>query len=145
MSKNTTKLGAYYEQQALRLILDKGYQIVATNFSYPKVGEIDIVAEGSYQNRLGSYKVLIAIEVKARSSKAYGGAVQMVTTSKQRKIIKTMQYFVQQYPSYQNHDIRFDVIAFDEINKHDKTALGDVADNNIDGQVTWIEAAFLAD
>ena len=135
MPKNTTELGAYYEQRAIELIRDKGYQIVATNFSYPKVGEIDIIAESSYQNRLGSYKVLIAIEVKARSSKAYGSAVQMVTTSKQKKLIKTMQYFLERHGKYCNHDIRFDVIAFDEIDEQDDKL----------AKITWIEAAFLVD
>lgn len=101
-------VGEIFEKKACQLIQKAGYEIVATNYTAAGVGEIDIIAYGE--------DTLVAIEVKARSSKAFGTAVQMVTPAKQKKIANTMLYFLQdeKYQQYANSYVRFDVIGFDD-------------------------------
>ncbi|MGQ4003690.1 YraN family protein [Francisellaceae bacterium CB52] len=69
---------------------------------------------------------LIFVEVKYRKSANFGTAQEMVSKSKQRKIINTADIFLEQKPQYQNYECRFDVIA---INNND---------------IEWIESAFEA-
>ena len=71
-------------------------------------------------------KTLIFIEVKYRKSANFGTAQEMVSKSKQQKIINTANIFLEQNPQYQNYECRFDVIA---INNND---------------IEWIKSAFNA-
>lgn len=102
------KIGTDFEQRACTLIVQAGYEIVATNYTVAKVGEIDIIAHKD--------NALVVVEVKARQRSHYGRAVEMVTLTKQRKIINALSYFLQdeRYQHYANADIRFDVIGFDD-------------------------------
>ena len=43
---------------------------------------------------------LIFVEVKARSQTGYGKAYEVVSASKQRKIMKTAMQFLTEYPHY---------------------------------------------
>lgn len=103
-------VGDVYENRACDFLRALGYAIVATNYkAYDGkcVGEIDIIAQEG--------NTLVAVEVKARASRAFGGALQTLTPSKQQKIIRTMEAFLQdeRYGAYAKLDVRFDVIGFD--------------------------------
>lgn len=112
-------IGDYFERQAQALLIKAGFQIVTSNYRVARVGEIDIIAcRGD---------LLLCVEVKARKSHRFGTATQMVSVSKQHKLIATMGYFLADNEQFANYVIRFDVIAFD------------------DGVPTWLEAAFLAE
>ncbi len=67
------------------------------------MGEIDIVALKA--------RVLVFIEVKYRKSAIFGSAAEMVSYQKQRKIIKTAQYFLLKHPEFESFECRFDVVA----------------------------------
>lgn len=114
-------LGKLAEQKACEFLQTQGYQIVVCNYTLAKVGEIDIIAFGQ--------DGLVAVEVKARTRSNFGHAIEQVTPAKQKKMIYTMLYFLQdeQYQAYKNASIRFDVIGFD----------GET--------MSWIQGAFLAE
>lgn len=113
------QLGKTAEQQACAFLQAQGYQIVACNYKIAKVGEIDIIAYG--------FDTLVAVEVKARTRATFGTAAAQVGLGKQRKIVQTMLYFLQdeQYQAYANCAVRFDVIGFDG------------------AKMSWLQGAFL--
>lgn len=115
------KIGTAFEQQACELMVQAGYEIIATNYTIAKVGEIDIIAFGQGE--------LVAVEVKARACSCFGSAIEQVTLAKQKKMSRTMLYFLQDdnHQLYKNASVRFDVIGFDG-----KT-------------MSWIQGAFLAE
>ncbi|WP_371747944.1 YraN family protein [Psychrobacter sp. M13] len=110
----TQRQGSYFEQLACDYLQQQGLQLIAKNWQQPKVGELDLV-----MIEVGvAWSTLVFVEVRQRQCSSFGDAALSVTTSKQRKIIKAAQYFLQQYPEYADYDCRFDVIAYN-INKKD--------------------------
>lgn len=81
-----------------------------------KFGEIDIIASKD--------DILVFVEVKARKNIIYGYPRESVTTSKQRKIIKTARYYIMK-KKYENVQCRFDIIEIiyeDKIINHIENA-----------------------
>ena len=97
-------LGNHYEQQALTYLTQNGLILLKKNF-YCRRGEIDLICLDQTQ--------LVFIEVRYRSNKNYGNALESVTYSKQQKIKKTAHYFLFTHPHFQQHGMRFDIIAMD--------------------------------
>ena len=95
-------VGAFGERKAAKYLIKKGYRIVERNVNTP-FGEVDIIAS------VGT--VLVFVEVKTRSSEQYGAGIEAVTINKQKKLIKSAQY----YCKMKNITplCRFDVIAID--------------------------------
>ncbi len=91
--------GAAGEVLAARFLREKGYTILAGNYSC-RFGEIDIIAQKE--------PFLVFVEVKTRSEDALYTPAQAVTENKQRRIIKTALLFLQQNPLPLQP--RFDVI-----------------------------------
>lgn len=128
------QLGQWAEQTALKLLKEQNYEWVASNY-HSRRGEVDLIVKRGNE--------LIFVEVKARGQGNYGQACEMVTLSKQKKIIKTAMRFLQRYPSYQDFYCRFDVICFDFPQKIAKTVQQDFSKFHYDLQ--WIENAFTLD
>lgn len=93
-------LGFDGENAAAEYLIHKGYKILTKNY-YSRFGEIDIVAQ--YK------KTLIFVEVKTRSNKSYGSALEAINPYKLRKIIKTSQFYMNQFKLV-DVDYRFDAI-----------------------------------
>lgn len=110
--------GKYAEEVAAKYLIKNNHLILHRNFLC-KLGEIDIIALDK--------KTIIFVEVKYRSQKYSGNAAESITSTKQKKIIKAAQYWINQY-HYQNSPIRFDAILFDK-----------TIDYN---HLTWLKAAF---
>jgi putative endonuclease len=111
----TNSLGAWGERVAGRFYRAHGYLIVARNICNPRgkrYGEIDLIA------RRG--KVLAFVEVKTRRPGKFGLAIQAINPDKQRKLLKTVQWFLNAYPQYQKLQPRIDICAIDVLNL-DKT------------------------
>jgi putative endonuclease len=113
--------GADAEKQALAYLQQQGWHLLYANYR-SKFGEIDLIVQQG--------QTLLFVEVKQRSSAAFGSAQAMVTTQKQQKIILTSQYFLQQHPQYQKYHLRYDVIA--------------ISTAQADAQITWLPNAFYA-
>ncbi|MGB6926961.1 YraN family protein [Psychrobacter sp.] len=126
--------GSRFEQQACEYLQAQGLRLVVQNWQQPKIGELDLVMieTGS------AWSTLVFIEVRQRKSSNYGDAALSVTASKQRKVIKTAQSFLQQHPEYAHYDCRFDVIAYNTMSKSNSR------NEPLDNQPEWIQNAFIA-
>lgn len=94
------QLGINGEDRAARHLESAGYRIVARNWRC-SAGEIDIIAIDG--------RDLVIVEVKTRTSTAYGHPVDAVTFRKQRKLRELAVLWLQGYPH--RGPVRFDVIS----------------------------------
>ena len=131
-----TEIGNKAELEACKFLLSQNVKIIEQNFKALPYGEIDIIAldtssQGSKDSgsqsgmTVSDDSILIFVEVKYRKYTSFGTAQEMVSKSKQQKIINTANIFLEQNPQYQNYECRFDVIA---INNND---------------IEWIKDAFM--
>tara|TARA_B110000977_G_scaffold199683_1_gene287833 strand:- start:1328 stop:1705 length:378 start_codon:yes stop_codon:yes gene_type:complete len=111
--------GATYEEAAKRLTEKAGFTTIAQNY-HCRGGELDIIC---------SHKTILCfIEVKYRKSNSHGNAIEQVTHAKQQRILLAAKIYLNKNKQYQNHAIRFDVIAITSLQ------------NEL--QFDWIENAF---
>ncbi len=101
MTETRLALGAWGEGQAVKYLRRQGMKILEQNFTTP-VGEIDIIARDK--------KALVFVEVKTRRSTAFGSPQEAVGVRKQRQIIRTAHWYLQNHPCGK-YQPRFDVIA----------------------------------
>lgn len=95
------RLGRRGEERAARLYLEAGYEIVARNWRTAG-GELDLVAAAP--------GLLVFVEVKTRSSDAFGHPAEAVTPAKQERIHRlAAQFCVETGRRARRH--RFDVVA----------------------------------
>lgn len=96
----------------------KNFKILAYNFT-TKLGEVDIIAQKD--------EYIVFVEVKTRNS-VYFPISKVITTSKQKKIIKSAKYFI-----FKNRIVdrafRFDVAIVTRL-------------NDLDFDINYIENAF---
>lgn len=128
------RLGQWAEQQAFIYLQENGYCLVVRNY-HSRFGEIDLVVK--------KHNELIFVEVKARSKTTYGLANEVVSWSKQKKMIKTAMVFLAEFPEFEQFYVRFDVICFDFLQQFAKTIQQDFSKFNYD--LNWIENAFTFD
>ena len=122
--------GSQFEQLACQFLQKHGLTLIARNWQQPNVGELDLVMLETGQ----AWSTLLFIEVRQRARSGFGDAALTVTPAKQRKIIKTAHYFLQQYPHYADYDCRFDVIAYN-------TKQADTS--KAEYQPEWLQGAFI--
>ncbi len=97
-------LGNLGEDYACEVLAALGYELLERNFR-SRFGEIDIIAKKD--------GFLCFIEVKTRGENAMGRPAAAVTVSKQRKILKTSEYYITLHQrEIQRQDLqpRFDCI-----------------------------------
>ena len=90
------------EAQAADYLKEKGYKILARNFSC-KMGEIDIIAQDK-QN------TIIFVEVKQRKTNLFGGGLAAVNKAKQRRITLTAAAYIKK-TKINYTALRFDIIT----------------------------------
>ena len=93
-------LGAEGEAAAAEALRRAGYRVLEANVRTP-LGEIDLLAEKE--------GILCFVEVKTRSSDAFGHPAEAVTPAKQQKMRKIAALLVQQ--RRWDGPCRFDVVA----------------------------------
>ena len=96
--KASHRAGIIAEYVALVWLMLKGYWPVALRYK-TAVGEIDLVV------RRGS--VLAFVEVKLRQTAM--AAAYAVHEKNQSRVLRAAQYFLNHYPHYAQHTVRFDV------------------------------------
>ena len=104
MSSKSGDLGRRGEEMAAKYLAKKGYRIVARNFKC-QPGEIDIVAYDADS--------LVFVEVKYYSDTAYHDALDALTPSKIKKIIRAAEVYLWQEHVDEGCEVRFDVVAID--------------------------------
>jgi putative endonuclease len=114
------ELGKQSELRALEYLEEMGLVLVLQNYRC-RMGEIDLIM------RDGQY--LVFVEVRFRKRNEYGGGIESITYSKQKKIMNTTEHYLTKYRLAEKHPIRFDVISID----------------GRSGKVTWLKDAFRVD
>ena len=137
--------GSRFEQQACEFLQAQGLILLAQNWQQPKVGELDLVMLEKGQ----AWSTLVFVEVRQRQQSHFGDAALSVTAGKQRKIIKVARHFLQQNPQYHHYECRFDVIAYNTMNKKNKNEANITLDNQPNqrleiNQPEWLRGAFIA-
>ena len=104
-STDKKTIGQHWEKVAIDYLQAKGLKLIKSNFN-TKYGELDLIMKDN--------QYLVFVEVKFRNNSRFGGAVSAVTTSKQKKILKTAQVYLQQQGlNAYNTPCRFDIVAID--------------------------------
>ncbi|MBC8320477.1 MAG: YraN family protein [Bacteroidetes bacterium] len=103
------ELGKKGEEIAKKLLSDKGYTIIDTNWRFDK-DEIDIVAKDGDE--------LVIVEVKTRSTAYYGFPEDAVDSQKEIFLIRATEAYLEE----KNLDLeaRFDIVAIIFNNKETK-------------------------
>ncbi|HEY8401970.1 MAG TPA: YraN family protein [Cytophagaceae bacterium] len=101
MSRNI-ETGKRGELLAYNYLTEKGYRVVEKNYRFGR-GEIDLIAEKD--------GLLVFIEVKYRSSDAFGYPEEAVGEKKASKVVSTANHYV--FETEWKKDIRFDILAID--------------------------------
>lgn len=113
-------IGSLAEQQARDYLTSQGLRWVSSNFRC-SMGEIDLIM------RDGNY--LVFVEVRARASNTFGGAVASVTYSKQKKLLKAASLYLMINKLQDKFPVRFDVLGME----------------GVPPSITWIKNAFGSD
>lgn len=123
--------GAFFERLACAYLQQQGLDLIAQNWQQPKVGEIDLIMMETGQ----AWPILVFIEVRLRKPSGFGDAALSVTLAKQRKLVKTAQYFLQKHPRYADCECRFDIIVYDgDYDRHQPPIC----------PTKWLKGAFMA-
>jgi putative endonuclease len=115
-AKTTKQAGDAAEDRALDQLLAHGLKLVTRNYRTPHRGggEIDhVMRDGATQ---------VFVEVRKRSTRAFGGAAASVSFAKQRRIVFAARHFLMRASS--PPPCRFDVVGVEA------------------GRVEWLRAAF---
>jgi putative endonuclease len=100
------KTGRYWEDAASRYLARHGIETVLRGYRC-RLGELDLVCAEAER--------LIVVEVRARSTSAYAGALSSIDSRKRRKIVLATRHLLMRHPSWYQRPLRFDVVAFDRI------------------------------
>ncbi len=116
------ELGKHAENIAAEHLRRHGLEVLTRNYRR-RSGELDIVARAG--------EVLAIVEVRTRSSEAFGSAAASIDGWKRHKIIRASRQLLQQQPALARLRVRFDVIVV-----HDA--------DTARPRVEWIQHAFEA-
>ena len=105
---NKRQVGTQYESMAVQYLTEAGYHILERNFRC-RTGEIDIIAKD------GAY--LVFVEVKTRSTLAFGDPLEAIDRRKVKKYRKMAEEYIIRSRLF-DKDVRFDAVGIvgDSIN-----------------------------
>lgn len=101
------ELGRFGEEMAIDFLQQNGYDILETNWTFQKA-EIDIIAQKA--------GIVAIVEVKTRSSIAFGLPQDFVKPKKVQQLVKAVNEYI--VSNDLDVEVRFDIIA---IYKEDNT------------------------
>lgn len=119
MNQSKSK-GLHYESLAKEYLLERGLSLLKANY-HCRYGEIDLI--------MLDQEVLCFIEVKFRNSLAFGGAASAIPAQKQKKIVKSAQFFLSANKKLAQHAMRFDALLIQQQARNGH-------------QLNWIQNAF---
>jgi len=96
-------VGDWGEKIASDYLISNGYQILEHNF-YTRYGEIDIVASKDED--------IIFVEVKTRTTEAFGKPEEAITRKKTENLINTALLYMQEHPECED-DWQIDIITIE--------------------------------
>ena len=104
MAINKRTVGAEYEDMAAEYLKKQGVRIIERNFAC-RTGEIDIIAEEK--------GCICFVEVKYRTRRGQGSALEAVNAVKMKKISRTAAYWLLKNRKPEDTACRFDVIGIE--------------------------------
>jgi len=125
--KDHNKKGQLAEQLALAYLQQQGLTRLEENFSC-KYGEIDLIMRDN--------EFIVFIEVRYRKKTQFGHPLETISSAKQKKIIKTIEYFLLRNPKFNQLACRIDALAI-----HSETHAQNQADKE---QIDWVKNAISA-
>ena len=121
--KDHNQKGQYAENLALNYLQEQGLTRLQENFSC-KHGEIDLIMRDN--------EFIVFIEVRYRKKTQFGHPLETINYAKQKKIIKTIQFFLIKNPQFNQLACRIDAVA---LNSQDQSR---------QVQIDWIKNAIQA-
>lgn len=97
MSLFRKELGQKGENAVCGILKKRGFRLLAKNYTI-RGGEIDLIMEKGEK--------IIFLEVKTRSGKEFGEALESITPKKKNALIRTAQVFMQE-KSLEDRDVAF--------------------------------------
>ena len=98
-------LGVAGEAEAVRFLRSAGFEIVDTGFR-ARCGEIDVIAEDGRE--------VVFVEVKTRTSDAFGTPAESVTRVKRLRIVRAASVFLAR-AGWADRACRFDVLSISPV------------------------------
>ncbi len=120
LTEVSTATGHYWEQQAESFLMQQGLQVMYRNYHCP-AGEIDLIMKSGDD-------MIVFVEVRYRKHHQWANALESVTKSKQKKVIKAAQHLMTKKKWHNRYHARFDVVA--------------IQGDRQSPQIDWIEHAF---
>ena len=101
MAAEHLQRGAAAEAAALSLLQNAGLQLLARN-ARSRAGELDLVMRDG--------TTLVFVEVRQRSSTAFGGALDSIDPHKCRRVTRAALGWLAAHPQHAHDPCRFDVV-----------------------------------
>ena len=114
------ELGRRAEEIAAVHLSARGLQILHRNFRR-RLGELDLVARDGEE--------LVIVEVRTRSTGAYGGAAASIDSRKRQRMVKATLLLLQRHKDLARMRVRFDAVLVSNVDAAEPT-------------VQWIRHAF---
>jgi len=135
--KDHNQKGQQAEAMASNYLQAQGLKKIQSNFSC-NCGEIDLIMRDN--------EFLVFIEVRYRKQTRFGHPLETINYAKQKKIIKTVQYFLMKNPAYNQLPCRIDAVALSSVKSSEKSAptqvgRGTIAMVDKNTQIDWVKNA----
>ena len=106
---NKREIGAAGETAALNIYLKHGYGLVSRNWHHKRFGEIDLILShfDVLNEKIDGF--IVFCEVKLRHEKSLLTPAESVGITKQNRIRKLAEIFIEENTRFQDFDVRFDV------------------------------------
>ena len=145
ISKKTDKQhsGQAAENLAKTYLLKQGFVFIEKNY-HCRHGEIDLIFKDN--------DTIVFIEVRFRRHVNFGSACESINNKKQKKIIKTAEYYLYVHRLTESVTSRFDVIGITPSKNNSKTAVFQAHNDCVtikddhckEYSIEWIKNAFQA-
>ena len=103
MGYSRREIGRLGEHIGKKYLRQKGYELIESNY-HKSWGEVDIIARGTQGET-------VFFEVKTRTNLSFGQPEESIGRSKQIKLIKTMDSYLNENPVLFNTEYRIDVLS----------------------------------
>lgn len=110
------EIGQASESIASAYLQNQGLKLIEKNFHCAQ-GEIDLIMEDK--------DYLVFVEVRFRKHRDYGNSIETISRSKQNRLTRTAQHYLQQHGLMYKTNCRFDVLGL-----------------NAQEKITWIKNVF---
>ncbi len=102
MNRNRRAAGLHWEKHARRVLESHGLKTLQSNYQC-RMGEIDLIMMDG--------ETLVFVEVRYRRRIDFGTGAETVTATKQRKIIRTAEFYLQNSATAESVVCRLDVVS----------------------------------